>query len=66
MDRAIEDYDEAIRLNPEMGLAYYNRALALVYLGKDSKALQDYQTARDLGEDVAPLLAKINEVINKR
>ena len=66
MEKAVQDYDWAIRLSPELALAYENRALALAYQGKDSKALQDVWTARDLGVDVARLLAKIDEVIKER
>jgi hypothetical protein len=29
LDRAIGDYDEAIRLKPDYAAAFYNRALAL-------------------------------------
>ena len=43
LERAIEDYDEAIRLNPEDAVAYYNRGLAYKELGKKAEAIDDFE-----------------------
>ena len=45
LEEAIEDYDEAIRLDPELALAYNNRGLANFNLGQHQKAIQDYGEA---------------------
>ena len=39
--RAIEDYDEAICLDPEFARAYTNRARAYSLLGEDKEAQED-------------------------
>lgn len=46
---AIDDYTEAIRLNPNMGAAFYNRATAFALLGKNSEAKRDLLRAEALG-----------------
>ncbi|MCH8199400.1 MAG: tetratricopeptide repeat protein [Chloroflexi bacterium] len=43
--RAIDDYDEAIRLDPQLADAYTNRANAHSKLGHHQWALQDYNEA---------------------
>ena len=52
IDRAIDDYTEAIRLNPSLGEAFYNRATALAALGKIAEARQDLQQAEALGTTI--------------
>ena len=42
-ERAIEDYDQAIRLNPGQTWAYHSRAMAHCVLGHAEEALQDYR-----------------------
>ena len=42
-ERAIEDYTEAIRLNPEYAKAYYNRGQAYKDQGKKAEAIADFQ-----------------------
>ncbi len=49
--RAIEDYDEAIRLNPQLASAFANRAVAYTYLGRDLEAQQDTKRGIELGLD---------------
>jgi tetratricopeptide (TPR) repeat protein len=51
-DRAISDYNEAIRLDPtgecgtgKKGAAYYNRGIAYYYKGDYDKAISDYNEA---------------------
>ena len=48
-ERAIQDYDEAIRLNPEFATAYYNRGRAYKIIGKQIEAERDFATAKELG-----------------
>ena len=43
--RAIQDYDEAVRLNPSYAHAYYNRGLAHLKRGNQDLAVRDYNQA---------------------
>ena len=40
-ERAMEDFDEAIRLDPELAPAYYNRGSLYGNLGQPQRAIQD-------------------------
>src|SRR5919205_138604 len=42
---ALEAADQAIKLDPRLGIAYYNRASALAALGERERARRDLQTA---------------------
>jgi tetratricopeptide (TPR) repeat protein len=44
-DRAIQDYDEAIKLSPNYGFAYANRANTYQKLHEYARAVQDYDVA---------------------
>ncbi len=44
-DEAIQDYDEAIKLDPNYKEAFFNRGLALAVLEKFDEAIQDYDEA---------------------
>jgi len=44
----IEDYNQAIQLNPNYADAYYNRGLSRSRLGDQQGAIKDYQKAADL------------------
>ena len=46
---ALENYDQAIRLYPYMGDAYYNRGLVLIYLKDKEKGCIDLSRAGELG-----------------
>ena len=48
-ERAIIDYSEAIRLNPQDSIAYYNRGLAYHHLEQDEQAIKDFDEAIRLG-----------------
>lgn len=41
-DKALEDFDAAIKINPEYSSAYANRSLIYLERGEKEKALQDY------------------------
>ena len=53
IDRAIKDYNKAIKLNPDYALAYYNRGSA--YQSKDEidRAIKDYNKAIKLNPNYA-------------
>lgn len=44
-DRAIQDYDQAIRLNPGHAIAFSNRGVAYARKGDYDRAIQDYNQA---------------------
>lgn len=44
-DQAIRDFNEAIRLDPNLADAYYNRGVAHYHKGNYDQALQDYDEA---------------------
>jgi len=45
LERAIQDYDEAIRLDPSSATAYYNRGVAYGIKGEWDRAIEDYNQA---------------------
>ncbi len=48
---ALEDFNQAIRIDPELGIAYANRALILAYDGMEEEARDDAERAIGLGID---------------
>lgn len=50
-DRAIEDFNEAIRLKPDLAEAFYDRAIAFDDKGESDRAIQDYGQAIRLRPD---------------
>lgn len=52
-DRAILDYDEAIRLNPQDAVAYHNRGFAYHHKNNRDRAFENYNTAIRLNTDLA-------------
>jgi len=52
-DRAIEDYGQAIHLNPNYTEAYYNRGNAYYYKGDYDRAVADYDQAIRLNPNLA-------------
>ena len=46
---AMENYDFAIKLYPDMGDAYFNRGLVLIYLKDNEKGCIDLSRAGELG-----------------
>ncbi len=47
-DRAIQDYDQAIKLNPNYAIAFFNRGRAYLNKGQYDHAIQDYDQATKL------------------
>ncbi len=64
--RAIPDYDEAIRLDPRYALAHANRAKNYTLLGMDPEAAQDVERAVELGRDRDALESAIEELKKDR
>ncbi len=52
-DRAIAEYDQAIKLKPDYANAYYNRGVAYMSKGLYDRAIEDYDTAIRLRPDYA-------------
>ena len=48
-DKAIADYNEAVRLNPKLARAYYHRGTAYEKKGEKAKAEEDLAQAKRLG-----------------
>ena len=44
-DRAIQDFDQAIKLNPNYAIAFYNRGNAYRLKGQHDRAIQDLDQA---------------------
>jgi tetratricopeptide (TPR) repeat protein len=51
-DRAIQDYDEAIKLVPDDAAAFNNRGVAYRAKGEDDRAIQDFDQALQLKPDL--------------
>ena len=56
--RAIEDYDKALRLDPRDVEVYSNRGLVYEQLGEHQRAIQDYGEAIRLDPQHAPAYAR--------
>ena len=52
LDNAIKDYTTAIKLHPQLALAYYNRGEAWLHQKEWDKAKTDFKTAKQLGMDI--------------
>jgi len=50
-DKAIEDFNKAIELNPDLAVAYYNRGNTYAELGEYDRAIKDYDKAIELNKD---------------
>ena len=65
-DKAINDYDEAIRLNPEFVTALNNRANAYYKKGHFDQAIADFDEAVRLKPDFAEALSNRGNVYRKK
>ena len=64
---ALEAADRAIKLDPRLGIAYYNRASALAALGERARARGDLQTvfSVDSGRNLRRAAAEALEILEK-
>ena len=53
MDRAIEDYNESIRLDPENAQAYNNRGVVFSAHGRHQEAINDFDQAIRIDDQFA-------------
>lgn len=53
--RALDDYDEAIRHDPRYAMAHMWRGFRLIFVGHGNEGLSELQAARDLEPDSLPL-----------
>jgi len=52
-DEAIEDYNKAIELDPNIAMGYNNRGLIYYYLNRYDEAIEDYNKAIELDPNLA-------------
>ena len=52
-EKAVEDYDQAIRLNPNYAMAIFNRGQAKLKMGDKASAEQDMAQAKQINPKVA-------------
>ena len=57
-NRAIDDYTEAIKLDPNLAEAYFNRGLTLIFIDEIKLAVADLSRAGELGVSEAYLVLK--------
>ena len=63
---ALKDYDEAIRLNPKLTEAYYNRGLCHMALGKYKEATKDFNKTLELEPQYANAKNNIGVMLAKK
>ena len=60
--RAIEDFDQAIKLDPKFAEAYWDRGKTYNELGNRQQALEDWKAAAKLGNEQAQDILKSKEI----
>ena len=65
-DKAIADYDEAIRLKPDFVFAFNNRGNAYYYKGQFDRAIADFNNAIRLKPDLAEAFGNRGNVYRKK
>jgi tetratricopeptide (TPR) repeat protein len=60
LERAIADYNYAIRLDPSYGLAFVNRGNAYLVMGEYDRAIADYEKALELGLSSSNDIARLH------
>lgn len=65
-DKAIADYDEAIRLAPDLVFAFNNRGNAYYFKGQLDRAIENYDMAIRLQPDLAEAYANRGNVYRKK
>jgi tetratricopeptide (TPR) repeat protein len=64
--RAVQDYNEAIRRAPQFAEPYAGRAFAYILLSRDNEAQQDVARAVELGFESALLEREVEELTKRR
>jgi tetratricopeptide (TPR) repeat protein len=64
--QALLDYNQAIRLAPQLAESYAGRAFAYTLLSKDKEAQQDVARAVELGFESTLLEREIEELTKRR
>jgi len=65
-DKAIKDYDAALRLAPNLAFAYNNRGNAHYFTGQFDRAIGDFDEAHRLQPDLAEAFANRGNVYRKK
>ena len=65
VDRAIQDYGQAIKLNGKLAAAYNNRGVAYDQKGDYDRAIQDYEQAIKLKPSAEPYFNRGNAYLGK-
>jgi len=66
LDKAIADYDEAIRLKPDLVVAFNNRGNAHYFRGRLDRAIEDFDAAIRFNPDFAEAFANRGNVYRKK
>jgi tetratricopeptide (TPR) repeat protein len=48
---ALADYDKSIELDPELGLAHYNRSLIYLQMNRTTAAIEDLRMVLEVTDD---------------
>ena len=64
-DKAIDDYTEAIKLNPNLAETYYNRGISFYYTGDYQLALKDYDKAIELDPNNQRAIANKKQLLEE-
>ena len=64
--RALGDLDQAIRIDPQDVLAYVQRAVAYIFLGRDEEASKDVERIGELQKDPTALRAYLEVLKEQR
>lgn len=57
-DKALADYDKAVRLKPDLAAAYASRAIVEMRMFRDNDSRRDYLKAIELNPDLQTALDK--------
>jgi len=66
LDKAIADYDEALRLKPDLVAAFNNRGNAHYFRGRLDRAIEDFDAAIRLDPELSEAFANRGNVFRKK